>query len=349
MNVRRLVAACCVSVLMCAVPGSPAGGSNVADAAMNKDLSSIRKLVAQNADVNAPQSDGATALHWAVELDDLEMADILIAAGANVKARNRFDITPLALACLNGSAAMIEKLLKAGAEPNAPLSALGETPVMLAARTGKTDAVKTLLDHSASVNVRENSKGHTALMWAAEESHPGVVELLLEHGADPNARSNPETAPAPRRGGGGGGGQNQAQAGAGQRGASPAAPKTCPAKNAPRPEVVFGQTGGATRTHATGGGCITALIFAARQNDKESARILLEHGADINLTMADGTSALVAAIINAHYELAAFLLEKGAIRISPTARVARPCTQLSTSGTTWSPISLNQNRTCSTP
>jgi ankyrin repeat protein len=279
---------------------------------MNKDLSSIRKLLAQNADVNAPQADGATALHWAVELDDLEMADVLIAAGANVKARNRFDITPLALACLNGSAAMIEKLLKAGAEPNAPLSALGETPVMLAARTGKTDAVKALLDHSASVNARENSKGHTALMWAAEESHPGVVELLLEHGADPNGRSNPETAPAPRRGGGGGAGQNQAQAGAGQRGAGPAAPKTCPAKNTPQPEVVFGQTGGATRTHATGGGCITALIFAARQNDKESARILLEHGADINLTMADGTSALVAAIINAHYELASFLLEKGA-------------------------------------
>src|SRR5207249_8639478 len=165
----------------------------------------------------------------------------------------------------------------------------------------------------ASVNVRENSKGQTALMWAAVELHPAVVQLLLERGADPNARSNAD-APAGGRRGAAGAAQNRAQAGAGQRGAPPVprAQPACPPKNAPRPEFIFGQPGGAARTQATGGGCITALIFAARQNDRESARILLERGADVNLTMADGTSALVTAIINAHYELAAFLVEQGA-------------------------------------
>jgi ankyrin repeat protein len=54
------------------------------------------------------------------------------------------------------------------------------------------------------------------------------------------------------------------------------------------------------------------LILAARQNQGETVRTLLEGGADINLTMADGTSALVIAIINAHYQLAAYLLQKGA-------------------------------------
>jgi ankyrin repeat protein len=310
-----LIAACCAFVLLFAINGQSAG-SDVADAAMHRDVPTVRTLLRQKADVNAPQADGATAIHWAVQNDDLELADILIQAGANVKAANRFEVTPLGLACMNGSAAMIQKLLKAGADVNAPFSPLGETPIMIAARTGNPDAVKVLLDNGANVNAREKSKGHTALMWAAAESHPSVVKLLLEHGADANLRSNAEAPPAGRRGGGAGG-QNQARAGAGQRGAggtAAAAPPqpVCPAKGTPRPEFIFGQAGGATRTNATGGGCVTALIFAARQNDIDSARFLLEKGADVNLTMADGTSALVTAIINAHYQLASFLLEKGA-------------------------------------
>jgi len=300
MNRRRLMAACFAIGLLWAANARSAG-SDVADAAMKRDISALRALVKQKADVNAPQADGATALHWAVQLDDVEMADVLIQSGANVKAANRFDVTPFGLACMNGNARMIEKLLKAGADANAPLSVLGETPLMMAARTGNAEAVKILLDHGASVNAREKSKGHTALMWAAVESHPAVVKLLLEHSADPNIRSNAELPPAGR-------GRGNAPAGA----QAERTPPPCPVKGAPRPEFIFGQAGGATRTQATGGGCITALIFAARQNDKESARILLERGADINLTMADGTSALVTAIINAHYELAAFLLDKGA-------------------------------------
>ncbi len=307
MNVRRLIAGCCAFVLLWAANGKSAG-SEVADAAMHRDISAVRSLIQKKADVNAPQADGATALHWAVQLDDLQMVDVLIQAGANVKATNRFEVTPLAIASMNGNAAMIEKLLNAGADVNAPLSALGETPIMMAARTGSVDAVKVLLDHRASVNVKENSKGHTALMWAAAESHPAVVKLLLEHGADANARSNADAPPAGRRGGGGARGATPAQ----NSQNAPRAQPSCPPKNAPRPEFIFGQAGGAARTQATGGGCMSALIFAARQNDKESARVLLEGGADVNLTMADGTSALVIAIINAHYELAAFLLEKGA-------------------------------------
>jgi ankyrin repeat protein len=98
---------------------------------------------------------------------------------------------------------------------------------------------------------------------------------------------------------------------------------------------VFGVAGPAARTQATGGGCITALILAARQNHIETAGALLEAGADINLTMADGSSALVVAIINAHYRLAAFLLEKGADPNLADGKAARHCTQQWTSGTIW--------------
>jgi len=278
-----------------------AGPSDVADAAMRKDIAGVRTLLQQKADVNAPQRDGATALHWASRWDDLQMADLLIRSGAKVSAANRFGVTPLSLACTNGSASMIEKLLEAGADPNKALSELEETPLMVASRTGNVEAVKTLLRHKAAVNARENSRGHTALMWAAAEGHTEVVKELAANGADVNARSNAEIA-APRRGGG-------AQA---QQQPAPAVAPPCPAKGTPRPEPVFGLAGGATRTQATGGGCINALILAARQNHLETVRTLLASGADVDLAMADGTTALVAAIINAHYKLARLLLETGA-------------------------------------
>ena len=80
-------------------------GSDVADAAQKGDRAAVQKLIQQKADVNAPQVDGATALHWAVYRDDPELADVLIRAGANVKAANREGVTPLAMAALYGNAA----------------------------------------------------------------------------------------------------------------------------------------------------------------------------------------------------------------------------------------------------
>src|SRR5262245_37156058 len=93
-----------------------AGKSDVADAVMNGDAAALRKLLDQKADVNAPQLDGATALHWAVHRGELETANRLIAAGARIDVANRNGFTPLAMASLYGNAPMIERLLKAGAD-----------------------------------------------------------------------------------------------------------------------------------------------------------------------------------------------------------------------------------------
>ena len=62
----------------------------------------------------SPQGDGATALHWAAHWDDAAIADVLIAAGATVDAADDHGVTPLALACLNGSTTMVERLLEGG-------------------------------------------------------------------------------------------------------------------------------------------------------------------------------------------------------------------------------------------
>jgi len=94
----------------------PAGRSDVADAAMKRDRAALRALIQQKADVNAPQVDGATAMHWAVYNDDVESADLLIKAGAKADTENREGITPLHLASQYGNAAMIDRLIKAGAD-----------------------------------------------------------------------------------------------------------------------------------------------------------------------------------------------------------------------------------------
>src|SRR5579862_9373240 len=63
--------------------------SRLADAAMRGDRETLRSLLTDRSNINTPQIDGTTALHWAVRKDDLATADALIKAGADVKAANR--------------------------------------------------------------------------------------------------------------------------------------------------------------------------------------------------------------------------------------------------------------------
>ena len=179
--------------------GAPGAGHDapLADAVQCGDKQAVLSLLKKRADVNGPQSDGATALHWAAYLNDAEMTALLLRAGAKVNAANDLGVTPLALAAQQGGAVVIEQLVKAGAAPNHPVNFVnaGETPLMHAARSGSLDAVKALVKAGADVNAKETWNGQTALMWAAAEGHGPVVEALLEFGADVHARSTAGTTP----------------------------------------------------------------------------------------------------------------------------------------------------------
>ena len=172
-----------IALLLSSASVYGAARAPLADAAEKMDRSRIRALLKQRVDVNAPQADGMTALHWATYQDDLELVKLLLRSGANVKAASRYGVTPLSLACTNGNGVMVELLLKAGADPNAPLPG-GETPLMTAARTGALASVKALVARGANVESKDDRRGQTALMWAAAEGHADVVQALLDADAD---------------------------------------------------------------------------------------------------------------------------------------------------------------------
>jgi ankyrin repeat protein len=391
MRVRQFAGAAALAVVCTIAAGSAATKSPVADAAMNGDRAAVQKLLAGSADVNAPQVDGGTALHWAVYRDDLELTDILLRAKANVKAANRVGMTPLTMAALYGNPAMIDRLLKGGADAK-ELGPNGETTVMFAARNGNPRAVKLLVEAGADVNARERLRGTTALMWAAEQRHAAAVKTLLASGADPavksggaglprnymanrvntrtvtlaqerrkraadNSRSyeeqlaqeqregrelggqrglgqalGPDGLPLATQGRGNAAGGNvagrtgaagpagatvpaaqpagSAAAATGGRGrgadAAPGAGATAAAQSDDDNEVVFAGLVG------SGGGGLTALTFASREGDIESARALLDAGANVNQTTEYGWTPLLTAVNNRNYKLAVFLLERGA-------------------------------------
>ena len=258
--VIRGTAFCFVAILSVSLSCfvATASESPLADAVERGDTSSVPALLTRDADVNASQADGMSALHWAAHLDNLETAQRLLEEGAGVEAANRYGVTPLSLACTNGNAAMVALLLEAGADPNTALRG-GETVLMTAARTGKLEAVKALLARGADPNRRENYRNQTALMWAASAGHADVVTTLLDAGAS-------------------------------------------------------------FSTVLESG--FTPLLFAVREGRMDVVRVLLDAGADVNETVRpedkprggprEGTSALLLAATNAHFELAALLLDRGA-------------------------------------
>ena len=190
MNQHSAPLALCVVVALLTSPrlSAQSADSRILDAVKMRDRAAVRALVERRVDVNVPQGDGATPLHWAAHWDDLETATLLVRAGARVDAANDLGVTPLMLGCTNGSLAMASMLLEAGANANLARPT-GETALMIAARTGSADLVRALLNRGADVNRQESSEDQTALMWAVSERHMPIVRALIGYGADVYTRT----------------------------------------------------------------------------------------------------------------------------------------------------------------
>jgi ankyrin repeat protein len=289
-------------LLVCATSGAAAADRPaIIDAAKAADRATLRALIQKKTDVNAPDGDGTTALHWASYRDDLESVELLIRAGANVNAANDLGATPLWNASLNAGAPLVKALLTSGADPNLALL-LGETPLMVAARSGKPEVAELLLLKGADVN-RRAARGQTALMWAVAQQHPEVVKVLLAHGADIRARSEV---------------WNEMMA---------VPPHGLPLYNRVIPHggdtaLLFAARvgdlssarllvdAGANVSDADAWG-VTATMMAAHAGFAEIVDLLLERGADPNAAKA-GFTALHAAIMRRNVRMVTALLGRGA-------------------------------------
>ena len=318
-----MAGAICLSTVLAA-----ANEMTVAQAAQQGDKTAVRALLKQASDVNAAQADGMTALHWSAVNGDAEMADMLLYAGANVKATTRIGAyTPFYLAARAGHAGVMRTLLNAGADAKVA-TATGTTTLMVAAASGSTDAVQVLLDAGLDVNATESVRGNTALMYAANANRAAVIALLAAKGANlkaatkvidiagftrnfeggnptppgqqPNQGNNRlgfgPSNPAPPGGGPAAGPGGGGRGGAGGRQQTPGVDRAYGAN-----ELVGAQGG------------LTALLYAARQGYSESVHALVKSGADINqVGPGDKTSPLLMAVINGHFDVAKYLLEQGA-------------------------------------
>ena len=317
MRIRTtLVSALAIAVTSVALARAAAERSPIADAAERRDTAAVRALLARAADVGAAQSDGMTALHWAAQHGDAELASLLVTAGAGVRATTRLGAyTPLHLASLGGSTAVIKTLAGAGADVNAR-TATGATPLMLAAASGAPDAVTALLELSADANAADAANGETALMFAAALDRADAVRALVQRGADPTLASriidrSTSTAPEEVL-------QNQirdaqdAKSAAAASAPGAAAPAARPARSAN--DGVAGATRPFTFSELVGSqGGLTPLHFAARQGAMHAVQALVELGANVDApSPADGTTPLLIATINGQFDIARYLLDHGA-------------------------------------
>src|SRR5258706_14847195 len=111
---RKLVVAWLMMPLLLTGLGTAFAQNSLADAVRKGDKAAVRAILLKHVDVNAAEPDGTTPLHLAAQANDLATADLLIQAGANLKAVTRYGVTLLSLACVNGNGPMIERLLNAG-------------------------------------------------------------------------------------------------------------------------------------------------------------------------------------------------------------------------------------------
>lgn len=244
-------------------------------------------------------TNGDTRLADAAMNQDAQSVHSLIKLHADVNAAQADGTTALHWASRWNDVETVDLLVHAGANIKVR-NRFGATPLSLACMNGGAEVIETLLKAGEDPNAVVSDMGDTALMLAARTGKPDAVKVLLEHGADPN-KTNTE-------------GQTPLMWAVAERNAAAAktlidhgADVNAQTHKLPPPspfQLIF------SAPFPAGG--MTALLYAARQNDLDSAKILIDAHANVNENSADGSSPLLVAVINTHYALAKYLLDHGA-------------------------------------
>src|SRR5712691_1059345 len=287
------------------------------------DLEAADLLIAAGAKVDAANREAFTPLAMASLYGNVAMIERLLEAGADAKQRLANGETMLMLAARNGNPRAIRMLVAAGADVNAKEKLRGTDALMWAVEQRHPEAVKMLLEVGADYSARSGPAGlprnymaprvNTSAVRDAARRHAAAAaagrtyEEQLEYeaaqgmkislgfrgtlNADGSRVERTPTAARPSQGGAGA--------------TSAPAPPPPPDNDADDADVIVAGLVG------SGGGGLTPLIFAAREGDLESAKALLDAGADVNQTTEYGWTPLLTATNNRHYKLARYLIERG--------------------------------------
>lgn len=249
------------------------------------------------------QTTDAPDIVQAAKQDDIATVENLIAAGVDINATQGDGATALHWAAHRNNLESVRLLLNAGADPN-KANALQATALWIASENGNATLTELLLNAGANPNAALKM-GETPLMRAARSGDLASVKLLVSGGAEVNVAEHER-------------GQTALMWASAQQHADVVeylldhgADLNARTKVWHQLENTAGNTNPIGNFKMAHGGT-TALLFVARNGDVESARALLDAGADVNATAAAGTSALVVAAHSGHEQLALLLLERGA-------------------------------------
>ena len=280
-------------------------------------LDVIVYLLNKGVDPDATARNGYTTLIVAASSGRTEIIDLLLARGADVNKANDTGWTALMEAALRDQDRTVQQLLKAGAKVNVAETKNGQTPLIVAAKSDRPDSLTAMLAAGADVKAADNKRGLTALHHALSSTKHRSAEMvaeLLVAGADPERRAKDGYTPL------------MSAVDSGQVAkvsfilsesvAIDAETKDgrtalIIAAGAEHPAPVRRLLKAGARVDG-GPGKITALTQAVRAGLLETTRLLLEAGADVNRSAADGRRPLMLAARGGSDELVRLLLDKGA-------------------------------------
>jgi ankyrin repeat protein len=292
-----------------------------------EDVAMTERLIKAGADVNLKTLFGMTPLMLAAMDGNPEIIRRLLDAGADVKATLSHGETALMLAARNGKREAVELLIARGADVNAKEKLRGTTALMWAASNHNTNAVRALLAHGADVAAKSGvgPMGRGPYLsppaisrikayqigYGKEGQKPGVTEMerLRARASFVDEAASKKLAELARQG------DKQAAVPVfnddGE--VADATPSAAAAQTQAPPSAVQAPAATSRRAFpAPASGGLTALVMAAREGDAETARALLDAGADINQTTDGGWTPLLAAVQNRSYRLAKEFLDRGA-------------------------------------
>jgi ankyrin repeat protein len=257
------------------------------NAIRSDDMGAVQQMLKSGAGANSKDKSGTTPLMYAAAVGSARMMRVLIAAGADVNAKNNGESTALLWA--TGNAEKVRLLIEKGADVNVR-SKYGRTPLAVAAaQAGNQEVVRMLLAKGA---------GGTGLFEAAMAADPASVALFLEKGQDVNAKGPSGFTPL------------MAAAANGNAGLV----KTFIARGADV-NAKSGETfGPPVRNGVIALGHLTPLSLAVATGNADSVRMLLDAGADVNAKDVRGMTPLMMAIATDHpnREIVTLLTKKGA-------------------------------------